>query len=596
MANFDVNTEDGNSAYWKAYATRIVLSFAGAWLGFAIGCWYFWRDRPDAMNHSVWSYAFWWALPIGLVVGIATMFRRHERDAARYAAERENHHASAQAEADAEAQRLAAYRASTTPLDRPYPGLTVGAGMGKLRERGHAGGVGPNYDGSPGWVNLAPEDTFKNIIIFGGIGSGKTTRAINPLLRQLLDCNTGALIFDIKTDFHEEVDELCRMTGRTYKVIGDGGIGLNLIGGCTPDLAASFLESCFLAKGQGSGDSSFWVSGAVDLCRNALQLIQLTGGAYTLSYLNRVILFDDERTELLKKMAEKFANGDYDEEQEIAAESTQTFFLKVWAEHDEKVSKGIKSTVGNVLTPLMAPGLAKAFSPGEGAEEADLPSMINEGQVFLVNIPRTRYGEGGSKFAYMLLKLGFMNMMRGRPSRRDWNQDRPVAFVCDEYQSIIDPISDTDFWDKSRSTRTIGMVSMQGVSSMVQALGKDTPANAILQNFRQRLVFRNEDLATLQMAQQILGQIDVVQVSHSEGSSVGWSQSHPSQNATVSTNDSQGSSQNYSRQALFEANDMRRLGANECLFLGNVGDYAVDEVVELEPLFLKGKGSQAATV
>ena len=42
------------------------------------------------------------------------------------------------------------------------------------------------------------------MIIFGGIGSGKTTRVINPLLKQLFEQDAGALIFDIKVGLPHE--------------------------------------------------------------------------------------------------------------------------------------------------------------------------------------------------------------------------------------------------------------------------------------------------------------------------------------------------------------------------------------------------------
>jgi hypothetical protein len=40
------------------------------------------------------------------------------------------------------------------------------------------------------------------------------------------------------------------------------------------------------------------------------------------------------------------------------------------------------------------------------------------------------------------------------------------------------------------------------------------------------------------------------------------------------------------RQALFDANDFRKLDAQFALFVGNVGDKAADDVIELQPLFV----------
>jgi hypothetical protein len=40
------------------------------------------------------------------------------------------------------------------------------------------------------------------------------------------------------------------------------------------------------------------------------------------------------------------------------------------------------------------------------------------------------------------------------------------------------------------------------------------------------------------------------------------------------------------RQDLFGANDMRSLSADYCLFIGNLGDRAADEVLRVEPVYV----------
>jgi type IV secretory pathway TraG/TraD family ATPase VirD4 len=71
---------------------------------------------------------------------------------------------------------------------------------------------------------------------------------------------------------------------------------------------------------------------------------------------------------------------------------------------------------------------------------------------------------------------------------------------------------------------------MQGVASLYQAVGSKQAADAILQNFRQRLVFSTEDDATMSMVQRLLGQVDAYITSTSEGSSH-WRQHKPLQDA-----------------------------------------------------------------
>src|SRR5713101_3727773 len=88
-------------------------------------------------------------------------------------------------------------RVITAARQQPLPfGLWLGQSTGLLTALGHGAGLAGGYP-----VVLGLQDAAQNIAIFGGIGSGKTTRAVQPLLVQLLAQDTGGLIFDIKGDF-----------------------------------------------------------------------------------------------------------------------------------------------------------------------------------------------------------------------------------------------------------------------------------------------------------------------------------------------------------------------------------------------------------
>jgi type IV secretory pathway TraG/TraD family ATPase VirD4 len=258
----------------------------------------------------------------------------------------------------------------------------------------------------------------------------------------------------------------------------------------------------------------------------------------------------------------------------------------------------VNSTVAQVLSPFSHPDLVDAFSGGETEGEADLTALLS-GAIYFVSLPMTLFGKEGARYAYMLIKLRFMSLMRERRTRKEWNQETPVGFICDEYQAICDSVTDTDFWDKSRSSGCFGIVSMQGVASLLQAVGSKQTADAILQNFRQRLIFRTEDDATMSMVQRLLGQVDVLITSTSDGSSSGvsssqqgaaiplqWGTAGPGNNS-FSEGNSYSESTSLQRQQLFDANDFRRLSTDYGLFIGNLGDRAVDEVIYMQPLFVK---------
>ena len=326
------------------------------------------------------------------------------------------------------------------------------------------------------------------------------------------------------------------------------------------------------------------------MSRHCLTLLRLLRPEqYSIAGLYDLLFDDNDRAQLLEDGAVKVGEMS-DRDQRFFIQS-QRYIVNVWNEHDEKVMKGLKSTLDSVLGPFAHPDMIDAFSAGSEKGEANMTELVNDGEVFLVSLPMTKYGREGARFAYMIIKLRFMDMMRERRTKPEWNQDRPVALLSDEYQSIIDPIADVDFWDKSRSTRTIGIVSMQGVASLVNALGNNKAvAEAILQNFRQRIIFRTEDEATLRHIRDVLGQVDVhiTSAGASASESESYSRGGAGGGGSVSTSYSASESANTSiqRQDVFGANDMRSLSADFCLYIGNVGDRAVDEVLSVKPLYI----------
>lgn len=561
------------------------------WLCFAVGTFaavcFFWNGGgvTDGSTFDRNWYAFMASL-FGAVPALIVASLRAEIDISKQTNEVRQEAAQQRAAvAVAKTAHLAPHRRAG------FDGLTFGTSTGLLAGRCHDAAIQRGT-----MLRLSPSDVCKNIAIFGGIGGGKTTRVINPLLHQVLVQDCSALVFDIKGDFRREVDYIAGQVGRSYKVVGDGGMTLNLFRGCTPEVAASYLKSCFIAGGSAQGDGAFWAETATNYCRNLLTLIKLAGGDYSIAGLADLVFSEPRRMEALKAVREREQSGQLDAREVRIWNAVLGYMVDTVAKWEDKFRGNVQGTCEAVLNPFVSPDLVDAFSVESEHGEADLYALLNEPTIYLVNLPRAKFGAQGARFAYLLIKLRFFTMMSERRARLDVNQDRYVAFLCDEYQGIVDSISDTDFWDKSRSSKCFGILSMQGYSSLVQAVGNPKAADAIMQNWRQRTIFRTEDGATLEMVQRLLGQVDV----HIEGSSSNVSQSRSvsyGQNGTVSdsTSHSEGQSVSIQRQNLFDANDFRKLDAHLALFCGNVGDRAADDVIELEPLYVPEPVTETVT-
>jgi hypothetical protein len=265
--------------------------------------------------------------------------------------------------------------------------LFLGASTGALASLSHGAGIAPRQN-----VALSLQDAAQNVIVLGGIGSGKTTRAIQPLLTQLLDQDCGGIIFDIKGDFGAAVYSLAQDAGREVVTIGPERTRMNLLAGLTPEVAASFLKSAFIMNQRGSFDS-FWIDTAVQLTLNALGVLSFLPGKYSLSGLYGYLYDSSEREDVDEALRLLEASGQLSPNETRLLKTYQGYHEAVFAQFDEKVRAGVNATVAQVLAPFNHPDLIDAFC----TEDSSAPTMeaVLDGTIYLVDMPLARWGLGG---------------------------------------------------------------------------------------------------------------------------------------------------------------------------------------------------------
>lgn len=429
--------------------------------------------------------------------------------------------------------------------------LGIGTSTGELNQRGHAAGLWPNQ-----YVWLVNDDACQNIVVFGGIGAGKTTRVINPILFQCLSySDVGGLIFDIKGDFGESVDSFAGWFNRPVYKIGVGAdcVGTNLLKGLTPEQAAGFLQSTFYLTG-GATNDSFWIQSATALIQNTLGLLEALGDKYyNLEKCYQYIFFEDVRKAIDIMLQDvKFEEGTL-EARNLA--NYKGYYQNVFMQMDVKMRESIKGTLSTVLSPFQNPELIDAFSGTE--DDFDL-SRILAGDVVLVDLPLAKWATAG-KVVYTMIKLRFFNLLQERQVDKSLPQNY-VFFMCDEYQNIISAsnmgLSDLSFWDKSRSAHCVGIISTQSISAFKAAIGNPTLSDTVLANFRQKIFFKSEDVETLRYMNSLAGRVEVTRQSYNY--STGQSQQTTDFFQANRTSNSSINTQIVERQ-LIDANLVRQL-------------------------------------
>lgn len=555
-----------SSAEWLFYSTvieklafSVSLTYISLWLAnyippHAINAWHLWQGHLVALQLSRFKietslrfYEIWLgeAVMIAAFLSIARLFfdytdRKHERQ-----------------------------------LNNNQFRLWLGKSTGWLAQLSHGVGLAPKQH-----LALSLEDAVQNILILGAIGSGKTTRAIHPLLLQLLDQQCGGLIFNIKGDFHQAVNTfvLASNSQDRLTVLGEEVNGFNLIEGLTPDIAASFLKSSLMLSGSQRIDG-FWIDTANHLCRNTLGILSLLPDHYNLTALYDY-LFDESKRIHVDQQVEALLSQ-LTESQTRQLMACKHYRHQVFDKFDEKVRTGVLASVAQILEPFNSPQFTDLFCQHSHVKIED----VLNGRVFLVNLPLSRWGLGG-RVAYNFIKLRFFNVMQQRSTRAEWNQEKPVFFLCDEYQDVVsgnkDGLSDLNFWDKSRSSKTVGIISAQSISSFYAAIGDRDSANSLLQNFRQKICFRTEDETTLNYLNRLTGHVEVAKrtISKQSGSSSkgfdGQSNTHRSTSESITWVD----------KSVLDPQLMRKLLPHQAIAILIFQGHSRDDVIEMMSVYI----------
>ncbi|MCK4608205.1 MAG: TraM recognition domain-containing protein [Gammaproteobacteria bacterium] len=450
-------------------------------------------------------------------------------------------------------------------------GIYLGQSTGILAKRHHGASIAASQP-----VVLSLEDAAQNIIVYGGIGEGKTTALIHPLLLQLLDQKCGGLIFDIKGNFKHAVLNFAKQTEQEITVIGVEQQKINLLHNLTPETAADYLRATLTLHGSGGGKEKHWLNAASSLAGSVLGVLSFIPKYYTLECVYKFL----HEPEFKAKVQDQLTELDLTEKNKRLLDHYVHQYDTVFTGNNERYQKDVLATMNEVLSHFAHPVLADAFCSATD----DMPDMLEvlNGKVFLVDLPLHTWGMGGNT-VYMFIKLRYFDAVKRRLSNPELEQDKPVFFMCDEYQRLVDRSdaqlnADLNFWDTARSAKNIGIISTQSISSFYSAIGDDHITDAILQNFRQKICLKTEDKSTINNFEFILGKVEVGKRHFSKNNR------HYGgiRNTTLHTSSSEGI--NYAKESVVDAQLYRTLEPDQAVASLIIKNRAMDDVLDLFPI------------
>lgn len=379
------------------------------------------------------------------------------------------------------------------------------------------------YDEKKNNIYIPEKSLYQNILITGTIGTGKTSSAMYPFTRQLIEHNhfnklhkIGMLILDVKGNYYHEVYKYAKIYNRLDDIIVielNGKYKYNPLN--KPNLKASVLANrlkTILLLFSKNNTESYWLDEAEKILTECIKLCRLYNDNYvTFEEIHKLVTNKNYYLEKIQILRNNFLTQNFSCEKNYDLLSSITFLEEEYWKMDERTLSILKSEITRITNCFISDySVLKTFNPKIQEENFHgFTDLINTGKIVVLNMNIAEY-RNLSKIIATYLKLDFQTEVLSRLSQK--NTTRTVAFICDEYHEYV-TLNDSDFFSQSREAKCINIVSTQSYSSLLNTLQDNTNLKVILQSLVNKLWFRSDDIFTIEEIQKQIGKEEKEKIS-----------------------------------------------------------------------------------
>ena len=373
-------------------------------------------------------------------------------------------------------------------------------------------------------VYLPERSLYQNILITGTIGTGKTSSAMYPFAKQLIDYKNnspyeklGMLILDVKGNFYKQITEFCRESNRL-----DDLIVIEIGGEFTynpldkPELSATVLASRLkniLTLFSPETSESYWLDKAEQVLAEAIKICRLYNNGYVdFSELHRLINDETYFNSRIENIKIKFLNHEFSRCAMYNLYSALKFFQEEFKMLDSRVLSILKSEISRMTSTFISDyDVMRTFCPKkDDVNFTGFKEVLEKGKIVVLNMNISEY-KNLSRIIAAYLKMDFQTEILMTLSS---GKIRKSAFICDEYHEYVTE-TDSNFFAQSREAMSINIVATQSYSSLLNSIKNEAATKVIIQNLINKLWFRNDDLFTIETAQKQIGKEDKTRISKS---------------------------------------------------------------------------------
>lgn len=373
------------------------------------------------------------------------------------------------------------------------------------------------YDINKNLVKIPLKSLYQNLLITGTIGTGKTSSAMYPFTKQLINYKShsesekiGMLILDVKGNYYKEVLNFAKNSNRLNDIIEislNSGIFYNPLDKpfLKPSILANRLKTILTLFSKNTTES-YWLDKSEQILLECIKYCRLYNNNYvTFEEIHKLVTNKNYYFEKFKILKKLFFSGKFNESQLYDLLSSIDFFEKEFLNLDQRTLSILKSEITRITGSFVSDyQVLKTFSPSKDCLNFyGFSDVINKGKIVILNMNIAEY-KNLSKIIAAYLKLDFQTDSISRISSNLFNSDRTIAFISDEFHEYVTS-TDADFFALSRESKCINIIATQSYTSIINALENQYTAKVIIQNIVNKLWFRTDDYFTIEDIQKQIG-------------------------------------------------------------------------------------------
>jgi len=321
-------------------------------------------------------------------------------------------------------------------------------------------------------ITLDLDTATKNICIFGGTGSGKTTTICYPALFTLYSYGCPGLILDVKGGYSNLARLINKKNPDKCDILGVNSHcrKINLIAGITPYKLREFLQEIISSQHR----DKYWGSNGIEDMVLLYELLKSLDKDKNPTLADLYYLFNNQY--LIKPLLERAPTSVLEKvNNRRNIDNFSIFSLSTYRDSTTREQQTWQSSaILMYLRPFYEDDYLRSyFCNSEAIDFKDL--IYNKNKIIVLDLPNSIYGDT-SVLISQLLRAMFKDAIKTQGEAwlqaNGYGKEKFTFMLVDEYQQFINENSsssmdDNNWFDTSRGYGHINIISTQSIDSLI---------------------------------------------------------------------------------------------------------------------------------